>query len=39
KLARIPGNRLVVQQGESSFECSLDEIEVVGRAVKVIKSI
>ncbi len=39
KLARIPGNRLVVQQGESSFECSLDDIEVLGRAMKVIKSI
>ncbi|WP_222888591.1 phage repressor protein CI [Enterobacter sp. C2] len=39
KLARIPGNRLVVQQGESSFECSLVDIEVVGRAMKVIKSI
>ncbi|MHB0169029.1 phage repressor protein CI [Klebsiella pneumoniae] len=39
KLARIPGNRLVVQQGESSFECSLDDIDIVGRAVRVIKSI
>ena len=39
KLARIPGNRLIVQQGESSFECSLDDIEVVGRAIKVIKSL
>ncbi|HDS1151342.1 TPA: phage repressor protein CI [Pluralibacter gergoviae] len=39
KLSRIPGNRLVVQQGEASFECSLDDIEIVGRAVKVIKSI
>ncbi|EKS8512291.1 phage repressor protein CI [Salmonella enterica subsp. enterica serovar Uganda] len=39
KLARIPGNRLVVHQGESSFECSLDDIEVVGRAIKVIKSL
>ncbi|WP_029687007.1 phage repressor protein CI [Tatumella saanichensis] len=39
KLARIPGNRLIVQQGETSFECSIDDIEVVGRAVKIIKSI
>lgn len=39
KLSRIPGNRLVVQQGDSSFECSLDDIEVLGRAVKSIKSI
>lgn len=39
KLARIPGNRLVIQQDEASFECSIDDIEVVGRAVKVIKSI
>ncbi|EPQ0644957.1 phage repressor protein CI [Klebsiella aerogenes] len=39
KLTRIPGNRLVVQQGDSSFECSLDDIEIVGRALKSIKSI
>ncbi|PXL04288.1 phage repressor protein [Klebsiella variicola] len=39
KLARIPGNRLVVHQGESSFECAIDDIEVLGRAVKVIKSV
>ncbi|MEH1652366.1 phage repressor protein, partial [Salmonella enterica subsp. enterica serovar Enteritidis] len=24
---------------ESSFECSLDDIEVVGRALKIIKSL
>ncbi|EOV9557873.1 phage repressor protein CI [Cronobacter turicensis] len=39
KLTRLPGNRLVVTQGESSFECSLDEIDVIGRAVRMIKSI
>ncbi|WP_038886192.1 phage repressor protein CI [Cronobacter dublinensis] len=39
KLTRLPGNRLVVTQGESSFECSLDEIDVMGRAVRMIKSI
>ncbi|WP_213672541.1 phage repressor protein CI [Raoultella ornithinolytica] len=39
KVARIPGNRIVVHQDESSFECSVDDVEVVGRAVKVIKSI
>lgn len=39
KLSRIPGNRLVVQQGESTFECNLDDIEVVGRALKIIKSL
>lgn len=39
KISRIPGNRLVVQQGESSFECSLDDIEVIGRAIKSIKSV
>ena len=38
-LARILGNRLVVQQGESTFEYSLDDIEVVGRALKIIKSL
>ncbi|EEV8834958.1 phage repressor protein [Escherichia coli] len=39
KLTRIPGNRLVVHQDESSFECSLDDIEVVGHVLKVIKSL
>ena len=39
KVARIPGNRIVVHQDESSFECSVNDIEVVGRAVKMIKSI
>lgn len=39
KLTRLPGNRLIVNQGESSFECALDEIEVLGRAVRIIKSI
>ncbi|EPJ4165344.1 phage repressor protein CI [Citrobacter freundii] len=39
KVARIPGNKIVVNQDESSFECSVDDIEVVGRAVKMIKSI
>lgn len=39
KVARIPGNKIVVHQDESSFECSVDDVEVVGRAVKVIKSI
>ncbi|WP_340616907.1 phage repressor protein CI [Xenorhabdus entomophaga] len=39
KVARIPGNRMVVHQDESSFECSIDDIETIGRVVKVIKSI
>jgi len=39
KLTRLPGNRLVVHQDDSSFECSLDDIEVVGRALKIIKSL
>ncbi|MDK9605354.1 phage repressor protein CI [Lelliottia wanjuensis] len=39
KVARIPGNKIVVHQDESSFECSVDDIAVVGRAVKMIKSI
>ncbi|EDT2731638.1 phage repressor protein, partial [Salmonella enterica subsp. enterica] len=33
------GNRLVVHQDESSFECSLDDIEIVGHALKIIKSL
>lgn len=39
KLTRLPKNRIVINQDESSFECSIDDIEVVGRAVKIIKSI
>lgn len=39
KLTRLPGNRLVVHQDESSFECNLDDIDVLGRALKIIKSI
>lgn len=39
KIGRIPGNRIVVHQDESSFECSVDDIEAIGRAVKVIKSL
>ncbi|EXU76009.1 phage repressor protein CI [Erwinia mallotivora] len=39
KIARIPGNKIVVHQDGTSFECSVDDVEVVGRAVKVIKSI
>ncbi|WP_236906151.1 phage repressor protein CI, partial [Cronobacter sakazakii] len=39
KLTRLPGNRLVVHQDDTSFECSLDDIEVVGRALKIIKSL
>ena len=39
KLTRLPGNRLVVHQDESSFECSLDDIEIVGHALKIIKSL
>lgn len=39
KVQRVPGNRLVVHQEESSFECTVDDIEVIGKAVKVIKSI
>ncbi|WP_080207530.1 phage repressor protein, partial [Salmonella enterica] len=39
KIMRIPGNKIVVNQDEASFECSTDDVEVIGRAVKVIKSI
>jgi len=39
KIARIPGNRIVVHQDESSFECPVDAIEAIGRAVNVIKSL
>lgn len=39
KLTRLPGNKLVVHQDESSFECSVDDIEVVGRILKIIKSL
>lgn len=39
KIARIPGNKIVIHQDETSFECSVDDVEVIGRAVKVIKSI
>lgn len=39
KLTRLPGNRLVVHQDDSSFECELDDIEVIGRALKIIKSL
>lgn len=39
KLTRTPGNRLVVHQDDANFECAVDDIEVLGRAVKVIKSI
>lgn len=39
KIARIPGNRIVVSQDQTSFECAVDDVEVVGRATKVIKSI
>ncbi|OTA17216.1 phage repressor protein [Xenorhabdus beddingii] len=39
KIVRIPGNKMVVHQDESSFECSIDDIDTIGRAVKVIKSI
>ncbi|EDM6456421.1 phage repressor protein [Salmonella enterica] len=39
KLTRLPGNRLVMHQDESSFECSLSDIAVVGRALKIIKSL
>lgn len=39
KIARVPGNRIVVHQEESTFECSIDDIEIIGRAAKVIKSI
>ncbi|OSL29930.1 phage repressor protein cI [Escherichia albertii B156] len=39
KIARIPGNKIVVNQDDTSFECSVDDVEVVGRAVKVIKNL
>ncbi|EHC44009.1 phage repressor protein cI [Salmonella enterica subsp. enterica serovar Alachua str. R6-377] len=39
KIARVPGNKIVVHQDETSFECSVDDIEAIGRAVKVIKNL
>lgn len=39
KIARIPWNKIIVHQDDTSFECSVDDVEVIGRAVKVIKSI
>lgn len=39
KIARIPGNKIVVNQDDTSFECSVDDVEVVGRAFKVIKNL
>lgn len=39
KLTRLPGNRLVVYQDDSSFECSLDDLEMLGKALKIIKSL
>lgn len=39
KIARVPGNRIVVHQEESTFECSIDDVKLIGRATKVIKSI
>lgn len=39
KLTRLPGNKLAVHQDDSSFECSVDDIEAIGRAVKAIKSL
>ncbi len=39
KLTRLPGNRLVVHQDDSSFECSLDDLKVLGKALKIIKSL
>ncbi|HBM1382726.1 TPA: transcriptional regulator, partial [Salmonella enterica subsp. enterica] len=29
----------VVHQDDSSFECELDDIKVIGRALKIIKSL
>lgn len=39
KLMRIPGNRLHVQQDAGSFECSIDDVNLKGRIIKVIKSL
>ncbi len=39
KISRILGNRIVVHQDESSFEFSVDDVETIGRAVKMIKNI
>lgn len=39
KISRVPGNKIIVHQDETSFECSVDDVEVIGRAVNVIKSI
>lgn len=39
RLSRLPGNRLIVEQESNSFECSIDDIEVLGRAISTIKSI
>lgn len=38
RLLRLPGNRLTIQQGDTSFECGIDDIELIGRAIKTIKS-
>lgn len=38
-LTRLPKNRLLVQDNASSFECAIDDINVEGRAIKVLKSL
>lgn len=38
KLTRLPGNRLTVQQDDSSFECSVDDIETLGQVFRVLKN-
>jgi len=38
-LTRLPKNRLLVQDNASSFECAIDDINVEGRATKVLKSL
>ncbi|EGT4306166.1 phage repressor protein [Cronobacter sakazakii] len=36
KLTRIPGNRVIVADEESSFECALNELDIQGRVVVTI---
>lgn len=39
KITRLPKNRLIIEQNETCFECDLEDIEIKGRAVKVLKSL
>lgn len=39
KITRLPKNRLIVDLSDTPFECDLDDIEVKGRAVKVLENL